>query len=145
MDENSIKIVENKTTVTEEIAEQDFERMLKAARVKWDLYRQISGTRDADNDKALIISEIMDGRISVNESGFPTVHTESEIQPEIKIFRRSTRADKLMIDRCKEGHNVQAQDAVMGVFLKVAPTVLQKLDDVDYRNVEVLWSLFLGY
>jgi len=131
--------------VTREVAEADFNRILKAARVKWELFRQFSGTRDADNDKTFIIEEIMSGGITVNDDGFPTVHTEKQGAEKIKIFRRPIRADKLMIDRCKDGHNVKAQDAVLGEFLKVSPSILESLDEVDFKKIEVLWFLFLGY
>ena len=136
---------EVKDVVTQELAEADFLRICKAARIKWDMFRQMAGTRDADNDKDLIVSEIMCGGITVNEEGFPTVHTESKALPTVAIFRRPIRADKLMIDRCKEGHNVKAQDAVLGAFLKISPALLQSLEEVDFKKIEALWFLFLGY
>jgi hypothetical protein len=152
---------ESMNTVTREIAEEDFGRICKAARVKWELYRTRTGkadadgdrdrTRtgkaDADGDRESIVDAIMDGEITVDADGWPTVHTEhdSDKLKDIKIFRRPIRGDKLAMDRTKEGQNIQAQDSIMGKFLGLAAKELQALEETDYSRVESLWLLFLGY
>lgn len=132
--------------ISREIAEQDFDRILRAARIKWEIYSMMAG-RDGDVDRAIIIDAIMDGRITVNDDGFPTVYTESENEKlkEIKIFRRSTRGEKLAMDRVKDGHNIAKQDAVLAKFLGLAPAMLQLLEDRDYNLIDCLWTIFLGY
>jgi hypothetical protein len=132
--------------VTREIAEQDFDRILKAARIKWTIYSKIIG-RDADVDREIIIDAIEDGRITVNDEGFPTVYpdTQTEKLKEVKIFRRTTRGDKLAMDRVKDGHNIAKQDAVLAKFLGIAPGMLQLLEDRDYNLIDCLWTIFLGY
>jgi hypothetical protein len=131
--------------VSEEMAQAEFTRILKAARVKWDLYRAVQGARDAESARMVIVDAIMEGRVVVDAEGFPTVRTSLESVPEIKVFRRGTRGDWLMVDRVKEGHNVQAQDSVMASFLKKTPAELQLLETQDYSLVESLWWIFLGY
>jgi hypothetical protein len=138
---------ENTTMVTREIAESDFDSICKAARVKWELYRTLTGKADADGDKEKIIDAIMDGDISVDSEGWPTVHTSHDNAKlkDIRIFRRPVRGDKLAMDRTKEGQNIQAQDSIMGKFLGLAAAQLQALEETDYSRVESLWLLFLGY
>jgi hypothetical protein len=131
--------------ISEELAQAEFERILKAARVKWDLYKAVQGARDAESVRMIIVDAIMDGRVVVDAEGFPTVRTSSDTVQEIKVFRRGVRGDWLMVDRVKEGHNVQAQDAVMAAFLKKSPAELQLLETSDYSLVESLWWIFLGY
>ena len=132
--------------VTEERANKDFALMLKAARVKWEIYSQFQG-RDGELDKLIIIDAIMDGRVTINEEGFPTVYpeTENERLKEIKLMRRSTRGEKLAMDRVKEGHDVAKQDAVLGKYLGIAPKLLGVLEDRDYNLINCLWTIFLGY
>ena len=132
--------------ITREIAENDFDTMLKAARVKWDVYCRVH-QRDAEIDKEIIIDAIRDGRITINEVGFPTVHpeTENEKLKDLKVFRRPVRADKLAMDRVKEGQDMSKQDAVLGKFIDVAPKMLGLLEERDYNLLQSLWLIFLGY
>ena len=136
---------ETNLIISEEVAMDDFNRMLRAARVKWDLYKQVSGQRDAENERAVIVDAIMDGRVIIDDNGFPTVRVELDSVKEIKITRRGCRGDWLMIDRVKEGHNSAAQNAVMGKFLGVAPAVIELLEGQDFTLIQALWWIFLGY
>ena len=132
--------------ITKEIAENDFDAMLKAARIKWEVYCSVH-QRDAEIDKEIIIDAIMDGRITIGESGFPTVHpdTDNEKLKELKIFRRPMRADKLAMDRVKDGQDMSKQDAVLGKFIDIAPKLLGLLEERDYNLLQSLWLIFLGY
>lgn len=131
--------------VTAGIAEQDFERMLRAARCKWDRYCSVYG-RDGELDKETIIDAILDGRIAVNDEGFPTLTTEHEAPElkEIKVRRRGLRGDWLAMDRVKDGNDVAKQDAVVGKFLGLAPSLLSRLEDTDYSILFSLWTIFRG-
>ena len=137
---------ENSTNMSQDFAEQEFDRICRAARVKFELMRTLDG-KDADKQKAIIVDAIIDGEITVDGDGFPTVHTphDDEKLKAIKIFRRPIRSEKLMIDRTKHGNNVEAQNAVMGKFLNLSKAEVAALEEVDFQRVEALWLLFLGY
>jgi hypothetical protein len=132
--------------VDKSVAEDDFDAIFKAARVKFDVYCAVHG-KDGELDRQIIVDAIKDGRITVDENGFPTVHpdTENEKLKNIKIMRRPVRADKLAMDRVKEGHDMGKQDAVLGKFLGVAPQMLGLLEERDYNLLQSLWLIFLGY
>lgn len=127
------------------MAEEEFGRILKAARVKWERYAKAQG-RDAELDKEFIIEAIIDGKVIVNDEGFPTVITESDNEKlkEIKIPRRPVRGDMLAADRVSSGHDLAKQDAVIGKLVGLAPALLQLLEEGDYRVLTTLWLIFLG-
>lgn len=135
------------SSVTREIAEQEFDRIVKFARVKWEKYAQFAGNKDADAEREMIIDAIMDGYVSVDDEGRPTVHTahENENLKEIKIVRRPIKADKLAMDRVKEGQDQAKELATLGKFLCIAPSALGQLEEADYNVLSTLWFLFLGY
>lgn len=137
---------ENVSAVTPEMAEAEFETILSAARVEWPMYVRLHG-KDVEVDKEIIINAIMHGAITVDEFGFPTVHTESENTElkSIKIKRRPFRGDMLAADRVKKDHDVAKEDAVFGKFLGIAPGLLTLLEERDYKLIHNLWTIFLGY
>jgi hypothetical protein len=135
------------TAVTKEIAESDFDRICKAARIKWGMYQSVNGKKDTDAIREVIVDAIVDGAVEVDEYGFPTVITESSSDKlkRIKIYRRPTRIEELAADRVADGKNEAAQDAVLSTYLKLAPAQLGSLEKVDYTMVTTLWGIFLGY
>ena len=135
------------TENSDEFAQDEFDRILKAARVKWDKYCLFSGQKDAESEKELIIDAIKEGVITVSDEGFPTVHTEHQNKQlsKISIVRRPVRGDKLAMDRVKDGHMVSKEDSILGKFLGISPAALQQLEERDYSLISTLWYLFLGY
>lgn len=140
-------VLDGLSTVTEEMAKQEFDRMLKAARVKWDKYVLYAGGRDAENERDLIVDNIMDGIVTINDLGFPTLRTPHKHPKlaEIKIFRRPISADKLMMDKEKEGHEIAKERAVVAKFLGITPSLISQLEEVDETVLKTLWHIFLGY
>jgi hypothetical protein len=139
------------TVVSEEVATSEFERILKAARVKWWKLEKITGKADTEALKIEIIDAIMDGKITVNDEGFPTVHTDNEIEKlkKISILCRPIRAHKLAADRINSDFAEKAKDTVIADFLSVGNTKysaseLGKLEEGDYSTIDLLWSLFLA-
>lgn len=125
------------------VAESDFEMILKAARCKWNIYCMIEGN-DAEKDKELIIDAIMDRRVTVNDQGFPTLHTEEENEKLQKIFmRRMKDSDLLAMDRVKDGHNHGKTNAAIGKWVGLAPAMIGLLDRKDKVLLETLWCIFL--
>lgn len=137
-----------KVEISEEFAQAEFDRMLKAARVKWDKYLSYAGQqRDAINERDLIVDNIMDGNVTINDDGFPTLHTphKHEKLANIRIFRRPISADKLVMDKEKEGHYIAKERAAMSKFLGITPSLIGQLEEVDETVLKTLWNVFLGY
>lgn len=133
--------------ISEEFAQSEFDRMLKAARVKWDKYQMYAGSRDAENERDLVVDNIMDGNITIDDNGFPTLHTPHphEKLANIRIFRRPISADKLVMDKEKEGHYIAKERAAMSKFLNINPSLIGQLEEVDETVLKTLWNIFLGY
>lgn len=144
-------VIDETPEVSESAAQAEFERILKAARVKWDILCKISGKADTEALKIKIVDAIMDGRIRVNDEGFPTVHTDNKIEKlqSISISCRPIRAHKLAADRINSDFEEKAKDTVIAAFLSVGNTKysaseLGLLEEGDYDIIDWLWSLFLA-
>jgi hypothetical protein len=135
---------EVETVVTLEIAEADFDRICKVARLKWDRKRDLLVQKDLNLDRDYIIEEIMDGRITVNDMGWPTVITESETLPVVKFQRRPTGKDMLAMDRYKEGQDANKYMAIIAQYLGIAKSILEQLDGVDLEIVQAIHGIFLA-
>lgn len=133
-----------KTVVTKEIAEADFARICKVARLKWNRKRDLLVQKDLNLDRDYIIEEIMDGRITVNDMGWPTVVTENDNLPLVKFERRPIGKDMLAMDRYKEGQDANKYTAVMSQYLGIAKSILEQLDSADLDNVQAIHGIFLA-
>jgi len=137
--------------VSKDVAITEFERILKAARVKWWKLEKTSGKADTEALKIEIVDAIMDGRITVNDQGFPTIHTdnESEKLQNISILCRPIRAHRLAADRINSDFEEKAKDTIIADYLSVGNTKysaseLSLLEEGDYNILDWLWSLFLA-
>ena len=137
--------MEENQAVAENVALEEFERILRAARIKWNLYVQVEG-RDGELDKEIIVDAIKDGRVSVNDDGFPTIHTENS-NDKLKTIhlRRFTDADMLAADRVKAAHDGAKMNAILGKWTGIDAALISLLESRDKRLLERLWSIFLGY
>jgi hypothetical protein len=133
-----------KTGIPREVAEADFERICRAARLKWDRVRDLNTKKDLEQEKQYIIEEIMEGRITVDQEGWPTVITESEQLPQVKFKRRPIGRDWMAMDRFKEGQDVKKMFAVMAGYLGINSALLEDLEEADLDNVQALHGIFLG-
>lgn len=141
----------DESAVCEEVAIAEFERILKAARVKWWKLQKVAGKADTDALKIEVVDAIMDGRVTVNDEGFPTVHTDNEAEKlkSISILCRPMRAHELAADRINSDFAEKAKDTVIADFLSVGKTKysaseISKLEKGDYNILDWLWSLFLA-
>ena len=137
--------------VNEEVAQAEFERILKAARVKWWKLGKVAGKADTEALKIEIVDAIMDGRVTVNDQGFPTIHTDNKNEKlqSISILCRPIRAHKLAADRVNSDFEEKAKDTVIASFLSVGNTKYSAseiglLEEGDYNILDWLWSLFLA-
>ena len=135
----------NKTGgISQAVAEEEFERFCKAARLKMDRVRDQLSQKDIKADKQYFIEELMEGRITVDSDGWPTVHTENEALPEIVFNKRPTGKSLMAMDKKKSGQDAAKMFAIVGAYLGINPPRLMDLDDVDWVNVECVYSLFRG-
>ena len=130
--------------VSNEVAEQDFQRFADMARLKLDRVRNENERRDLGEDRQYFIEEVMDGRIVVDENGYPTVLTESEELPEVKFTRRPRVTGLRAMDKCKKENENGKMIAMMADTLGIAPAKFNTLDTVDFENVSLVFGLFLG-
>jgi hypothetical protein len=100
--------------------------------------------KDLNLDRDYIIEEIMDGRITVNDMGWPTVVTENDNLPLVKFERRPIGKDMLAMDRYKEGQDANKYTAVMSQYLGIAKSILEQLDSADLDNVQAIHGIFLA-
>jgi hypothetical protein len=149
-EEKKAEVVDS-PAVSEEVATAEFDRILKAARVKWNVLQTTAGKADTDALKISIVDAIMDGRITVNDEGFPTVHTDNDIDKlqNISISCRPIRAHRLAADRINSDFEEKAKDTVIAAYLSVGNTKysaseIAQLEEGDYNIIDWLWSLFLA-
>lgn len=132
--------MEEKKVLPEELAEKEFERMLKAARVKWDKYVR-RNPDDAEFEKEDILDAIVSGMIVVKENGFPTITFDSDVVPELNFKRRIIGKDLSAASRAKD--EARSFYFAAGQYFGVSPTELESLDTGDIALLKSLWMIFL--
>lgn len=128
--------------VTQEIAEVDFERMLKAARVKWEKYKR-RNPDEAEFDREDVIDAIMDGTITIDDGGFPELHFSDgpDNARELKFKRRILGRDMSAAGRSKSDN--RAFYFAAGAYFGVSPSELEALETGDIALLQTLWVIFL--
>lgn len=132
--------MEEKKVLPEELAEKEFERLLKAARVRWDKYAR-RNPDDAEFEKEDIVEAIVEGKIVVKEDGFPTLHLDSELLEELNFKRRIIGKDLSAANRTKD--DGRAFYFAAGQYFGVSPTELESLETGDIALLKSLWMIFL--
>lgn len=136
MDEDRLKI-------DEETAQAELDRFLEKARVDKDEPRPEKAQQEFDHACKLFKYHLSKGRITVDDEGWPTVHTEADFLSNVTWSRRPKGSD-----RCAslEGdkHVSAMYTWVASVTGKPAGT-FRKLDDADWDVVVLVHQLFLGH
>jgi hypothetical protein len=132
----------NETGMNRELAEMEFERFCGAARINLQRYKKDSDLEDFNDHKDLFIEGVMDGRITVDEEGWPTVHTECEDLKEVRFPRRPKGFDRCAMDKLP-ADSIHARSftwiaSVVGKSYKL----LQALEEHDLTMVECVFNLF---
>ena len=135
---------ENVPKVDAETAADDFERFARAARIKMDRVRNVNDRKDLEEDRQFFIEEVMDGRIVVDNEGIVTVKTDSEDLPEVRFPRRVNAMALVAQDRRKEGENMEKLVQMISAATKAPAGKLKLLDAPDFKNVGLVFSLFLA-
>lgn len=117
--------------ITKEMAEAEFERFKKAMRLRLDREGMDENeAKDVKEDIAVLVEEIMAGRLAINDEGQAVVYPEGK---DPLTFRKPTGRDVAVIDKKKEAHKVGQQYAIIGALCDTAPSFIQQLawDDID--------------
>jgi hypothetical protein len=132
--------------VDEETAKAEFDRFCRAARRKMDRIRDENSRRDLEADRQYFIEEVMDGRITVDEEGFPTIHTDHEHPKlaKVRFDRRPRGSAWTAMDRVKKDKEMGKIYAAMAAACGLTGKELEKLDAVDLESVQTVFMLFLG-
>lgn len=116
--------------VSKDVAEEDFKRILKAARVR--PYRMtILGLQELyEQSKALIIDDIRAGTVIVGEQGFPTVKCEDHKGNELSLTfqRRIFGGDLLAEDKFKNEQSQGCRQAQIGRLVGKGKETIETLD-----------------
>jgi hypothetical protein len=132
----------SETGMTRELAEMEFERFCGAARINLMRYREQDELDEFSKYKRLFIEGIMEGRITVDDEGWPTVHTECEDLKEVRFPRRPKGFDRCAMDKLPSD-SIHARSftwiaSVVGKSYKL----LQNLEEHDLTMLETVFYLF---
>lgn len=130
--------------IAKEVAEADFYRFAAVARLRLDRISDSDSRRDIEKEREQFVEEVMDGRIAVDQDGWPTVYTESEILPEVKFTNRPKVTALRAMDKAGLGEENAKMLAMMADTLRIPSAKLNSLDWVDFQNVSLVFGLFLG-
>lgn len=130
--------------ITKELAEADFQRFADMARLDLERPRNSNDRRDLDEDKEQFIYFVTKGRVTVDDDGYPTVHTESEELPAVRFGRRPRVTALRAMDKCKRNNENGKMLAMMADVLGIAPAKMNALEYADFEVVSLVFSLFLG-
>jgi hypothetical protein len=132
------------TEVTREVAEADFDRFARFARLKMDRKRNLIDKNDIEQDRDYLVEEIMDGRIVIDDEGHPAVICECEETPRVSFDFRPKGIVMKAMDMHKKDHDMAKVHAMIAEATRVPAAKLFALDAVDLRNVQVLFNMFLA-
>lgn len=144
MEENNSTV--QMVSIDVETAEGEFDRFATAARLKLDRVRNENSRRDLEEDRQYFIEEVVDGRITVDDNGWPSIHTDhdNEKLKKITFSRRPKGSAWTAMDRVKKDKEMSKIYAAMGAACGLTGKELENLDAVDLESVQTVFMLFLG-
>lgn len=131
------------TNVSREVAEAEFERFAEAARLDLGKPRNENDRRSVADDRELFVYQVMRGRISVDEDGWPTVHTDSEALPVVRFSSRPRVTNYRAMDKVKATNEIGKMLAMIADVTGVPTALLNGLEQADFENVSLTFGLFL--
>jgi len=134
---------EFKTTIPEEVAKVDFERFAKFARLKVERKRNKNDRADVDEMRDAMIEDIMDGVVTIDDAGKPTIHTPDPELPTITFKFRPTFLVARSMDSQKKDADVAKNVGMIAEAVCVAPARLYALEFRDMEVVQRVFTLFL--
>lgn len=129
--------------ISREVAEEEFERMRKYARARFNRVRNKNEKLDLDDLKESLIADIMEGKVIVDEKGSPSVLTESEDTPKITFTRKPWGAISGAMDREKAGQENKKMTAGISAATGVIMGRLEALEVSDFMILSNVFSIFM--
>lgn len=129
-----------------EVADEDFLRFAEA----WDLDIDVStmSSEDAEDfaaQKRKITRQIVSGRAAIDVDGnivyrlFEPVGTLQEV-----TLKRPRGRAYMDMDKAKDGRNVTKFTNLIATSIKQIPTIISKMDGIDVKFLQAVYTLFLG-
>lgn len=114
------------------------------ARLRIDRTRTDTAQEELDADMEGFIEDVMYGKITVDEEGHATVHTEHEDLRKVRFGRRPTGNDRCAMDKCKNTAEQFKFFAWVASATGIAAQRLTRLDEHDWTSVWRVFKLFLA-
>lgn len=124
------------------MAESEFDRFCDAARINMDRYRNDEDAEEFVTYRERFIEGVQSGRITVDDEGWPTVHTESENLKEVRFGRRPNGFDRCTMDKHHDGAQQTRLFAWIASIVGKSPKHLQGLEEHDMDVVRTVFALF---
>ena len=137
---------ENGGKIAHEVAQDEFDRFA----VAWDLDTDIDTMTEEDADgfnqnKRKIVRQIMNGRAVINDDGDIDYTLFRPVgQLESVLLKRPGGRAYLAMDRAKEGRSVTKFNNMIGEAIGQVPTVISRMDGIDVKFLQAVYTLFLG-
>jgi hypothetical protein len=129
--------------ISQEMAEEEFNRFATVARLDLEKPRDESDRSDVLTMRDLFIYHVKKGNITVDDEGWPTIRTQSDDLPQIVFHNRPKVTALRAMDKCKRDNNNAKFLSMMGDALGIAPVRLNSLDYADFETVSLVFNLFL--
>jgi len=126
------------------MAEQEFERFASCCRLDLSTFRPEKDQAEVEANRENFIEDVMSGRITVDDEGWPSVHTDHPDVPVVKFPRRPNGHDRCAMDKCKADAQHYRTYVWVGSVTRIAAAKLASLEDHDWKRVWRVFDLFLA-
>lgn len=129
-----------------EVAEAEFDIFALA----WDLDTEVETMTEEDSEeyataKRKIVRQIVGGRLSVNEDGNLVYTLFEPVGSLTKLtIKRPRGAAYVRMDKAKEGKTITKFIHLMSAATGQISTIFSRMDGVDMKFLQAVYSLFLG-
>lgn len=136
-------MTDSERTVDPETAEQEFERWIEAMDIDTDPASMDEDDKASFQNQKRVITRAMEyGRLIINEEGEAVFTPVSvDVDGGAITFAEPTGADKMAVDKHKQGQSVHQAYAAMGSVTKQPPKLFAKMKQRDLRVCEAVFAL----
>lgn len=128
-----------------DVAEQAFEQFCVEMDIDHDVSKMDEKDAEGFNEnKELIISAFMDGRLQFNENQEPELTCQRSKIDKPLVFREPSAADYMAMDRKKEGQDVGKMISLMDSVTRTANGTCSKLKGRDFKIAKAIMTLFMA-
>ena len=133
------------TKVSQDVAEQEFERFVEANSLMLEFPGMDKEDKDSLNEqKARIVHAIMSGAMVINEDGEPVFTPQRTKDAAALTFHEPTGASLMAMDRKKRNEDVGKLYATMGDMTRTDAKTFSGMKMADLKVCIAVTTLFLG-